>query len=208
MKIPGPYQDYPPNWSVFDNYVVHVGSELLGFDGSAGDVNRFAARYRAAKCFSNVEFNGLTNESSEAYSELVHLLFTYSAFEHFMRCIGVQMKTSHNLLSTDERDRTLLQLRRFNGQAELFAALRSHLDPNYRRQVDNHLQNNQCNPLYLAAGIRHAFAHGKFTASPGNTTQHAVATVCRYFCRVLFRIMDREFSNRMFSFLEEIHDHP
>jgi hypothetical protein len=204
MKIPSPFEYYPPNWSIFDRFVVMVGAEGFGFAGSAGDVNRFAARYRAAKCFKSVEFDDLTSATANAYSELVRLLLTYSAFEHLLRCLGLKLQTSHNLFNDDERVRTLDYLRRLNGQGELFTVLKDHLDPNYRRQVDQYLSNQPCNPLYLAAGIRHAFAHGKFTASPGNVPQQSVSTVCRYFCRVLFRIMDREFSSRMIEFYEDI----
>ena len=88
MKIPSPYRSYPPNWSTFDEYVMVAGSDRLGFAGTTADINRFAARYRAAKCFAKVEFDELTETTSDGYSGLVQLLLTYSAFEHFMRCIG------------------------------------------------------------------------------------------------------------------------
>jgi len=207
MRIPSPFRSYPPKWSTFDRYIVLAGSNTLGFAGSAADVNRFAARYRVAKCFYRVEFDELTHATADGYSELVHLLLTYSAFEHLLRCIGSRLQTSRSLLDDSERGRVLNNLRRLAGQDVLFSVLRQHLDPPYRRQVDAHLALQSCNPLYLAAGIRHAFAHGMFTATPGNTPQHAVATVCRFLCRVIFRIMDREFEGRMIEFEEEINQH-
>jgi hypothetical protein len=179
-----------------------TGVDRLGFSGSTADVNRFAARYRAAKCFSRVEFEELTAATADGYSSLVQLLLSYSAFEHFLRCIGTTLKQSHALLRDAERDGALVKLRSLQGQAALFSNLHQHLGPQYQRQVDAHLKNGACNPFYLAAGIRHAFAHGILTASPGNIPQQSVATVCRFLSRVLFRVMDREFGSRMDSFEE------
>lgn len=117
-----------------------------------------------------------------------------------MRCLGIRLQASHTLLADAERDRALANLRRLQGQSELFVTLRQHLDPPYQRQVDAHLRDSACNPLYLAAGIRHAFAHGKLAASPVGIPENTVTTVSRFFCRVLMRIMDREFSQRVLEF--------
>jgi hypothetical protein len=38
------------------------------------------------------------------------------------------------------------------------------------------------------------------TATPGNVPQQSVATVCRFFCRILIHVMDREFLGRMVEF--------
>lgn len=200
MKLPSPYRSYPPRWVTFNQYVMVAGADRLGFAGSTADVNRFAARYRAAKCFRNVEFEEVTASTAQGYTALVQLLLSYSAFEHFMRCIGVRLPTSHSLISEPERDLALSRLRGLQGQRELFRTLRQHLDPPYQRQVDAHLSNDPCNLLYLAAALRHAFAHGTLAATPVGVPEQSVATVCRFLCRVLFRVMDREFENRMTEF--------
>jgi hypothetical protein len=62
------------------------------------------------------------------------------------------------------------------------------------------MHDKPCNPLYLAASVRHAFAHGKLAATPQGVPESSVATVCRFLCRVLTRIMDREFSTRVLEF--------
>lgn len=200
MQVPSPFRSYPPGWATFDAFAQAPGPTYFRLHGSVADVNRFAARYRAAKCFRGIEFDELTSSIAQGYEALVQLLLTYSAFEHFMRCLGTRLQASHTLLADAERDRTLANLRRLQGQRELFAVLRQHLDPPYQRQVDVHLRNGACNPLYLAAGIRHAFAHGKLAAAPVGIPESAVATVSRFFCRVLMRIMDREFSQRVIEF--------
>lgn len=172
----------------------------MGFKGNAADVNRFAARYRAAKCFQHIEFEELTATTAAGYSSLMKLLLVYSAFEHLLRCIGLELKASHTLLTETERDRALVNLRGLQGQERLFDTLRQHLDPPYRRQVEAHLKEEACNVFYLAASIRHAFAHGLLTATPGNAPQQTVSTVCGFLCRALVRVMDREFLGRMEDF--------
>ena len=71
-------ENYPPRWAVFDRYVSHVGGRSFDFATDGGEINRFATRYRAAKCFKQVEFDHLTRSTKDGYSALVRLLLTYS----------------------------------------------------------------------------------------------------------------------------------
>ena len=200
MKVPSPYENYPPRWGVFDQYVIHVGAAGFDFVGSAADVNRFGARYRAAKCFRRVEFEGVVEATADGYSALCQMLLTYSAFEHFLRCVGIGLQHSSNLLKDDERDRAIANLRKLNGQAEFFTVIRRYLNQQYQRQIDSHVAGRVCNPFYLAGGIRHAFAHGMLTATPQHAPPRSVATVSRFLCRVLMKTMDKEFERRMVEF--------
>jgi hypothetical protein len=201
MKIRTPFEDYPPDWKVFDHFATIAGPYALGFDCAIRDVNRFAARYKAAKSFRRVEFDSVTAQTADGYSALCQLLFTYSTFEHFLQCIGTQLRLSITLLSDEERDRLLTNLRQLNGQRELFTMLRAHLDRHYQKQIDSHLSRQSCNPFYLAGALRHAFAHGLLTASPQGVPPESVATVSRFMCKTLMKVMDREFSNRMDEFV-------
>ncbi len=200
MKIPSPYENYPPRWGIFDQYVIHVGAAGFQFVGSTADVNRFGARYRAAKCFRRVEFDGVVEATAEGYSALCQILLTYSAFEHFLRCVGVGLQYSSHLLKDDERDRAIENLRRLSGQAEFFTLIRRYLNQQYQRQIDNHVAGRICNLFYLAGGVRHAFAHGMLTATPQDAPPRTVATVSRFLCRVLMKTMDKEFEWRMADF--------
>lgn len=110
------------------------------------------------------------------------------------------MRHTMALLNEDERSRLLTNLRALNGQREFFAMLRPHVNEGYQRQIDGHLQARPCNPFYLAGAIRHAFAHGILTASPVNAPPQSVATVSRFMCRALMKLMDREFESRMAAF--------
>lgn len=78
--------------------------------------------------------------------------------------------------------------------------VRTHVNATHQREIDRHLRGRVCNPFYLAASIRHLFAHGLLTPNPAGVPMSAVATVSRFLCRVLFRVIDREFERRMSEF--------
>jgi hypothetical protein len=196
VKIPAPYQSYPPDWRTFDRFAVVPGPCYMGFTGTAAAPNRFAARFWAAESFTGVAFDELTKSTSDGYGALVRLALTYSAFEHLLRCIGTELRQSNVLLVADERDKVLAKLCSLLGCDEFFGAIRQHLAPRYQRHVDTFRAGLPCSRLYLAAAIRHAFAHGQLAASQQGVPPEATGTVCRYMCRVLFWPMNREFSNR------------
>lgn len=204
-RLPTGTENFPPGWDTFEQYLPHVGARGFDFATNAGDVNRFAARYRAAKCFSHAEFASLSAPTRDGYSSLIRLLLTYSAFEHFLRCIGTELRYTSALLADEERDRALDRLRALIGSQEFFVAVRSHLDQrNYTRQFDDFIAGGTCNMFYLAGGVRHAFAHGQLAASPSTCPPESVATCSRFLVNLLVRIMDREFKRRMDDFEEAL----
>lgn len=204
--IAAPYAYYPPRWAVFDGHAPMFDAGTMGFDGSTGDINRFAARYRAARCFRRVDFIGLTNDTADGYSMLSLLMLTYSAFEYFLKGIGVEQRNTAILLDDTERDHIIRHVRGLNGSAALFAFTRRFVNASYQRQIDSFAAGRTCNPIYLAGALRHAFAHGILTATPAGVPPQTVATVSRYLCRVLMRVMNREFENRMNAFERQMHE--
>lgn len=46
---------YPTNWDNYCNFTPHIGPSAYGFVCDNGDVNRFGARFRAAKSFRGVK---------------------------------------------------------------------------------------------------------------------------------------------------------
>jgi len=66
-----------------------------------------------------------------------------------------------------------------------------------RVQVQAFLDGQPCNLLYLPAGIRHIFAHGKPTPNSGAGTTEPVKQIADVLCEFLFRTMDGEFTRRL-----------
>lgn len=202
MRLPFPYKDYPPKWHVYARYIGVAGPTNLGFVCSTADTNRFGARYRAAKCFQRVEFEGVSVDTADGYSALCHILLTYSAFEYLLKCIGMKKSDTQSLLTREERDSVQSKVRALNGQRELFLVLQEFVDKHHKSEIEKHLAGSRCNPFFLASAIRHAFAHGLLSATPVRAPQRTVATVSRYLTKVLIRVMDREFEARMSDFEE------
>lgn len=200
VRIPLAYINYPPRWETCCKYIVVAGPKNLGFAKDVADVNRFAARYRAAKAFRQVQFDGITADTADGYSALCQMLLTYSAFEHFTFCLGIRKYATLDLLTKSQRDAVQAKLRTLKGQRELFRFVRDLVDRPHQEELDKHLSGYDCNPFRLASAIRHSFAHGVLTANPVKAPPRSVATVSRYLCRVLIAAIDRRFESLMIEF--------
>jgi len=196
-------ENYPPRWATFDEGI-HLGHVLeFQFAGTVADVRRFGARYRAARCFRYVQFDGMTQKTADGYSALCQMLLTYSAFEYFMRALGIELERTSTLLTAAESQKVLSRVRALDSGDALVKFLRSHLRKRYQTELDLYLTNRPCNPFFLAAGIRHLFAHGDLTPNAkdgARRTIPCVATVSRYITQVLRKVMDREFEKQVDAF--------
>jgi hypothetical protein len=200
VKIPSPYKDYPPRWGTYCEFIGVAGPKPLGFVGTIADMNRFGARYRAAKCFRRVEFEGVTVDTADGYSALCQILLSYSAFEHLLKCIGHHKSDTQSLLTRDQRDQVQSNLRSLIGQRELFIVVHEFVNQPHKVEIEKHIAGQRCNPFFLASAIRHSFAHGVLAATPVRAPQRSVATVSRFLTRVLMKVMENEFESRMIEF--------
>ncbi|MGL4880898.1 MAG: hypothetical protein ACRC8K_07520 [Waterburya sp.] len=84
----GSSKGYPTKWSNYCNNIRNSQTELSGFVGDHGDINRFAARFRAANCFKKICFDGYSEVTNNGYSALCRVMLTWSAFETFIWTLG------------------------------------------------------------------------------------------------------------------------
>lgn len=189
----------PPHWDFFDSLAKSHGAAHFGFVGKTGDVNRFAARYRAARSLMSIELQGFSDSIQAGYTSLVRLLLTWSAFEYLLLSIGVPKKSASSLLSPEEHQAIISELRSFGGHGSLFNAVKVCVERRYRSEIEKFLGGQPCDALMLAAAIRHAFAHGHLAPSAGGTDADVTNKVCVVLSKYLFRLMDTEFSRRIES---------
>ncbi len=77
-------------------------------------------------------------------------------------------------------------------------AVLQHLDrASHRTQMQKFLSGKSCNLLYVAAGIRHIFAHGKLTPNSGVPLTVPAQEISTIMVDFLFRVMDGEFIGRL-----------
>ena len=157
VKIPSPFRSYPPGWETFNHFACVPGSGLHGFHWNSGpELNRFAARYRAAKCFSAVRPT-YSLAAREGYSALVYLLLTYSAFEHFLRCVGLELRGTV-VCYPQENETQYLHPSRALCSGEFFAALRQHLEPLNGKSTGSDPQGVQPQLFVIVSDMEHPAA--------------------------------------------------
>lgn len=195
-----PNAGYPPRWGVFDRYVTIASCAAFGFAGTSGDVNRFAARYRAARSFSRVEFDNLTATTARGYSELCNLLLAYSAFEYYLKAVGLTLGNSDTLISVSERAKTLAQIRSLQGDIAYFQFVYPLCGKGLKYQLNLYFASRVCNPYCLVAAARHAFVHGALTPNPASLESGVVEVITRLLRKVVMRTMERDFEHRMQEF--------
>lgn len=193
-------KNYPPSWSIYEQYVSAYPASAFSFVDKA-QPNRFAARYRAAKCFKHIEFEYLNRTTAEGYSVLSKTLLTYSAFEYFLKAADIKIADTNRLLSSNEKAKAGAKLRVIDQNNSFIQLLHANTRGRTKEELGHHLEGQTCNPLEIAAAIRHTFAHGMLAANPKEIAPDLIVQVCRYIITLLTNIMDREVKKRMSTFI-------
>lgn len=194
MKISNPYAQHPPRWLDYrQNYVLahHVFK-------SAATVNRFGARYRLAKAFKSIELDGYHAATVNGYCSLTRLMLAWGAFEGLLIAIG---KTKHDLEQISSRydyAGLLKELGKSDPERRFFSFVRENIhNKNQKGEVQKFITGQPCCGLTLAKSVRHIFVHGLLTPSANQTEPTLAAAVCEQLTFCLFKVMDREFTERL-----------
>lgn len=195
---------YPTNWDQYDRNVYYVGAGQFGFVADNGDVNRFAARFRAAACYRGVNLQGYSAATAGGYSALCRVLFTWSAFESFLHICGFDQRTVGPTLDARGALGAIADIRRADPGHVFYRFIYDRVNATHKRELDNFFNDDPCNAGYLASAIRHIFAHGWLTPNANQVDPDTVATVCDTLCNFLIGVMDREFGNRVADGLSDL----
>ena len=189
----------PPYWAECDAALgKFVAPSAMGFPCDPGDLNRFSSRYRLAKSFRRIELETYTSQTVDGYAALFHVFLTYSAFEQFMDCCGLNLNGMEPCLKSYNATACEAALRKVVNFDQFLRAVLTHLDrETHRKQFETFLAGKPCNVLYLAAGIRHIFAHGRLTPNSGAGYTAPAQEVSKLLVILLFRVMDGEFTTRL-----------
>ena len=193
---------YPTNWRHYDRDVYYVGAGQFGFDTDNGDVNRFAARFRAAACYRGVNLEGYSAATAGGYSALCRVLFTWSAFESFLGICGLDQVTAAPILDARGAGAVIAKIRRADTGSLFYRFIYDRVNTAHKRELENFFNNDPFNAAYLASAIRHLFAHGSLTPNANQVDPDTVTTVCNALCEFLLTVMDDEFGNRVAAGLD------
>lgn len=196
---------YPTNWKQYDRDVFYVGAGQFGFAADNGDVNRFAARFRAAACYRGVNLEGYSAATASGYSALCRVLFTWSAFESFLHICGLDQRTVGPTLDARGALVVIADIRRADRGNVFYRFIYDRVNATHKRELDSFFNDDPCNAGYLASAIRHIFAHGWLTPNANQVDPDAVTTVCSTLCDFLIDVMDQEFGNRVADGLDDLY---
>ena len=193
------------SWGEFCAYASAAGAEFFGFVRPLPDVNRFAARYRAASAFRGVVLDGYSDTTAAGYGELTRLLFTYSTFEVFLQICGKSQSTIGPELERAGAIGLLKTLRAIDTDSRFYEFLHERVNPAHKTELENYMANDPCNVAYLASAVRHIFAHGWLTPNAGGGEAAIAARICSELSGFLLYFMDQQFTTYVHRGLEEIH---
>jgi hypothetical protein len=169
----------------------------LGFHGSEGDVQRFIARYRLARSFRGLLLDDYGQATIDGYAAIFRLFLAWSAFERLLEIIGVEQKQAHVLFDAHNVAGLCDRIAQSDNRKSFYSFIRDHTRTAVQAEIDQFLSGNVVDSVYLAAAIRHVFAHGKLSPHANRTIPRKVVRICDDIADFLLRAMDEEFSRRV-----------
>lgn len=198
MKLPSPYDGYPPKWHVLDQLGA-AGYGVIGFARDMAYARRFGARYRFAGSVTEIVLKGYASGDTRAgYSALTRMAFTYSAFESMLALIGVPKKAAGTILTHYPVSKWIKHITSFEPPCTFIRFVEARTEPKHEKvQIQQFLEGKGCDVTAIAASIRHIFFHGELTPNAQGVDPNAVCRICEYLIQMLTGIMDREIENRL-----------
>lgn len=157
-------------------------------------------------CAEGVLLRDVSARTLSAYSELSHLIFTYGAFETFLKIQGFSNDTYDHHLRNYPTDDWLARVRTHDTGNRVIRFCRSVALSGRRvtRELDAYLSGHTASFLYVAFAIRNAFAHGHLTGQVWGTEPNVVARCASVVTDGLFTIMESEWERLMFELHAEM----
>jgi hypothetical protein len=179
-----------------------VPTSAFGFVADLAEINRWAARYRAAASYVGVELVGYqSSETVNGYSALVRSVLVWSAFERYLPLVGLDQKACGALLSGYDPETIVHSISAIDENGKLYSYIRSRVtSQTLGGELDKYFKGDRCNVSYLLSAIRHIFGHGHLTPGSNETSSVVTKQICDILCDFHLRVMDEEFSKHVSDF--------
>ena len=203
MNIDEFYADrYPDAWREFDSYMPKIPIQAFGFVGDLGDVNRWAARYRAGASYVRSELvQYQSNDTVIAYGALIRSILVWSAFERFLPIVRLSQNTSADLMRKYNSIDIARKVRAFDEKDRLFSYIKSKVtNATLAKELGSYFSESPFNASYLLSAIRHIFGHGHLTPGSNETDASVTTAICNLLCDFHLSIMNAEFSEHINEF--------
>ena len=138
---------YPKEWSAYIKLVTHADPSNFKFADNQGDINRFAARFRAANQFEGITLKGYGEDTTDGYSALCQVMFTWSAFETFEKIAKLNKSDLGRELEHFEAIEVLNKIRAIDKKNRFYKFIHERVNPTHRRELENYFNEDSCNSL-------------------------------------------------------------
>lgn len=193
---------YPTSWARYCGGVSHVDPSAYGLSASVADINRWAARYRAAKAFRGILLDGYSESVQDGYSALCRVVFTWSAFERFLPIVGLTQDTCVELFNRSDSTEVAAQVASLDSKGRFYDFVHARANARHKAELERWRNREPHNFTHLDSAIRHIFAHGHLTPSVAGMEPAQSSVVCNLLCDHMLNVMDAEFTRRIESFYE------
>jgi hypothetical protein len=193
---------YPDSWREFDRYMPSIPPRAFGFSVELTEINRWAARYRAAASYEGAVLAQYQSQDTKlAYSALIRATLVWSAFERFLPIVGLSQNTSGDLLNRYGAVQIGNEVRKLDEDARLFKYIQSKVtNPTLARELESYFKDSTFNASYLLSAIRHIFGHGHLTPGSNETNASVTANICNRLCDFHLHVMNSEFNEHVAEF--------
>jgi hypothetical protein len=143
-----------------------VKSEVDGLKTTS--INRFIARYRLAKSFSHIEFDGYKDVTVNAYNAIFHLFLSYPALDILFKGIKQNREISKykkSIYSIKIKEEPLAQRLKLN-TAFIEMLISNTTDETTAKELEIFQKDpSKNNMMAIARSCRHLTAHGEMSAA-------------------------------------------
>ena len=197
MKIPSPYQHYPPGWSIYDKWAGKCLPQKFGFVKLEGDINRFGARYRLASSFEGLKLDGYTQVTSQGYDELLRVFFAWSAFEQYSKICGLRDDKQAQFLTDYGGAACVVQIRRLDEKNRYLTFVTDRIYKKTQKEaLKAYLDGHDCSLFIIASAIRHIFVHGPLTPNANQVEPRIASSICKKVSSFLLLAVGSDFKSR------------
>jgi hypothetical protein len=175
---------------------------VFGFKRPLKEINRWAARYRAAASFESVTLADYQSpQTVKGYSALIRATLVWSAFERYLPIVGLDQESCADLLKDHDPAALSAAVLNDDKDGRLFKYVRQRVtNPKLGRHLDAYLKGDPFNVSYLLSGLRHIFGHGHLTPGSNDAEPLNTVSICNRLSDFHLNVMDADFSKRVEEF--------
>jgi len=185
-----------------------VNSEINGLETKS--INRFIARYRLAKSFSHIEFDGYKDATVNAYNAIFHLFLSYSAVDILFKGIKQNREVSKykkSIYSIKIKEEQLAQRLKLN-TAFIEMLISNTTDETTAKELKIFQKDlSKTNMMAIARSCRHLTAHGEMSAAGSTAVNKKNAADLKMLSDLVLHAADNVFTDFVNAFNESSKSH-